>query len=510
MTTGSTTTILDDRYLLTEQLGEGGTAEVWRAWDHKYGVWCAVKLLRQRKAEDPRARQRFVDEGRTMLRFDHRNIVDATDLVEAERPYLVLELADGGSLKDWVDRYGSMPARMAVDVAIQIAKGIGAAHRLGVVHRDVKPHNVLLNRRGQCKVTDFGIARLMRPDGSTDVPDASTVHTQNAMGTLGYMAPEQRTDPKSADVRTDIYGIGATLYTLLTGRVVTNLFIAEREPELLDGIPELLVPILMQATAYKVHQRYESVQDLAKALFDLRNALPEVPKNTPRLAPDHAPTAAEPPALTFPPPRTPLPSGRQGPAYTPRNTPSIEPPILTPSPATFRGGTEDTDPGDAAQRVRRSPTTALRLALVFGTFIVTLLVLTSWVSNARATALATQRTFKNVIGDEITIINDLVQLGGDRAALQQAHRAVSTASAPLEVFEAGRVYVSTLKGQSQAHAQHLAGAGQADRVLGAIERLDGARLANERALRQWARRAETFPGLIPVTLRMTTPPRKRP
>ena len=181
----------------------------------------------------------------------------------------------------------------------QISKGIGAAHELGIIHRDVKPHNILLSHRGNCKVIDFGIALIRRDDGSPDIPDVRTLQTQNAMGTLGYMAPEQRTNPLSADVRTDVYGIGATLYTLLTGQVVTNLFIAEREPELLDGIPEPLADVLMRATAYRMEQRYASVADLSRALYDMRSLLPEDPATTPALVDEHV-EEPEPPRLDAP------------------------------------------------------------------------------------------------------------------------------------------------------------------------------------------------------------------
>ena len=170
---------------------------------------------------------------------------------------------------------------------------------MGVVHRDVKPHNILLTRRGQCKVTDFGIAQLMMPDGRADIPNA-TQHSQGAMGTLGYMAPEQRTDPHSADVRTDIYGIGATLYTLLTGTVETNLFVAERDPQKLQGVHPTLVPVLMRATAYRLDQRYPSVEELRMALFEAGKALPKDPPGSATLIQG----VSEPPPAPAPTPAT--------------------------------------------------------------------------------------------------------------------------------------------------------------------------------------------------------------
>lgn len=290
----------EDRYLVTDLLGEGGMARVWRAWHRARGTWCAVKILRPRFAREASARRRFMDEAKTMVRLVHRNVIQAWEIGDADPPYLVLEVADAGSLKDWGTRNGAMPARMAVGVAIQVCKGIGEAHRSGVIHRDVNPRNVLVNRKGVCKVSDFGIARIRRDDGSDDVPDATTVHSGDAMGTLGYMAPEQRSDPRRADVRTDVYGIGATLYDLLTGQAVTNLFMAEREPDMLTGIPDVLRPILLRAVAYHPEERYPEVAELAKALYYSRAELPEDPPGTRQLAEGLPPEPAPPQGLTVP------------------------------------------------------------------------------------------------------------------------------------------------------------------------------------------------------------------
>lgn len=290
----------EDRYLVTDLLGEGGMARVWRAWHRSRGTWCAVKVLRPQFAREASARRRFMDEARTIVKLRHRNVVEAWEVGDADPPYLVLEVADAGSLKDWSSRYGAMPPRMAVGVAIQVCKGIGAAHVAHVIHRDVNPRNVLVNRKGVCKVSDFGIARIRRDDGSEDVPDATTVHSDNAMGTLGYMAPEQRSDPRRADVRTDVYGIGATLYDLLTGQPVTNLFMAEREPEMLEGIPEVLRPILIRAVAYHPEDRYPEVAELAKALYYSRAELQEDPPGTSQLADGIPPEPLPPQGLTLP------------------------------------------------------------------------------------------------------------------------------------------------------------------------------------------------------------------
>jgi serine/threonine protein kinase len=445
--------LLNQRYIIIEPLGEGGTAEVWRAWDKQKSTWCAVKILRDRYVQQERALRRFLDEGSVMLNLGHRNVIEAWDLVRSPQPFLVMEIAEGGSLKDWVDRHGKMPPRLAVDVAIQVCKGIGAANKIGVIHRDIKPHNILLNRRGQCKVTDFGIARIIRPDGSTDVPDAAT-GTQNAMGTLGYMAPEQRTDPRSADVRADVYGIGATLYTLLTGRVVTNLFIAEREPELLGGIPEVLVPVLMRATGYKPDQRYDSVADLAKALFDLRNELPEDQPRTPALAPDLPPEA--------PAPVTPPPSGARADSPALGIPPDLPPELrrralsppgamphghipVTPTPAEFRAATpaqvDGDDTVDEPERTRPWVVVSAVVLLLASLCITDAAV----VRTAAQQAEASRDDFRQALELEAMVVDRLARLGADRSTLEPLLQSATRASGPVETLEAGKAFVSELQ-----------------------------------------------------------------
>ena len=263
------------RYAPHSVLGEGGTAVVYRTFDHDTREWVAVKMMHTKQAKRPRARQRFLDEARVLQSLDHRNLAKVLDVVgDSARPFFVMELVEGGSLMRWVRQNGAMPSRLAVDAAMQICKGVGAAHEKGIIHRDLKPHNVLVTPRGVCKVIDFGIAQIPRKDGTTDVPDAvSGTSGMSISGTLGYMAPEQRKDPRSVNPRTDVYGIGATLYTLLTGRTVVDLFIAEREPKLLEGLPEPVVPVLRRATAYKPEDRYANVKELARELFATRNEL---------------------------------------------------------------------------------------------------------------------------------------------------------------------------------------------------------------------------------------------
>jgi len=264
------------RYKLAATLGDGGMASVYRAWDSRLRVWRAIKILLPEYSRRKKLRRRFQNEAETMARIQHRHVVSVFDVgVDEAVPYIVMEVALGGCLIDWVHRHGPMPPRMAVDVIIQVCKGIGAAHDIGVIHRDIKPHNVLITHRGVCMVTDFGIAQM--DEG------ASMTKTGSVMGTLGYMAPEQRTDAKNVDVRADVYGIGATLYKLLTGGAVADLFLAEHDATMLDGVPDGLAPVLLKATRYKPADRHGSVADLAKALHAARKDLPATPASTPSL-----------------------------------------------------------------------------------------------------------------------------------------------------------------------------------------------------------------------------------
>lgn len=263
------------RYHLLQKLGEGGMASVYRAWDGHLQRRCAVKVLLPEFARKAKIRKRFENEATLIARIDHRHVIRVYDVGTTDAlPWIAMELAEGGSLDAWTARYGAMPPRMAVDVMMQVCKGIGAAHDLGVVHRDIKPHNVLITHRGVCKVTDFGIARL---------DDANLTRTGSVLGTLGFMAPEQRTDSASVDVRADVYSIAATLYNLVTNQSIADLFLAEHDASLLDGVPEPLAAVILKATAYRPEDRFDDVAQLAKALFQVRSALPANPEDTPRL-----------------------------------------------------------------------------------------------------------------------------------------------------------------------------------------------------------------------------------
>ena len=252
----------DGRYVFLGRLGEGGMAGVYRVWDTRLKVYRAIKVLFPKFAKKRKLRSRFEGEAQTMARLEHPNLVRVYDVGTSYKlPYLVMELVPGGTLIDWLMDHGAMPPRMATECTMSLCRGTMHAHKLGVVHRDIKPHNVLISNQGMCKLTDFGIAQI---------EDQGMTKTGSVMGTLGYMAPEQRNDAKNVDVRSDIYAIGATFWKLLTNRTVRDMFMAEEHIEMLEGVPELLRPIITRCVKYNRDDRYADVQSL---MTDLEKAL---------------------------------------------------------------------------------------------------------------------------------------------------------------------------------------------------------------------------------------------
>ncbi len=264
------------RYSVLAKLAEGGMAGVYLAWDRQLKVERAVKVLLPEFAEGLSLRSRFETEAHTMANLRHPNVIQVFDVgTEEALPYIVMEFARGGSLIGWCEAFGSMPPRRASLVMGQVARGIVAAHEAGVVHRDVKPHNVLISAEGVCKVTDFGIAQVAHLSGMT--------RTGSTMGTIGYMAPEQRSDAKGVDHRADVYSLGAVLYKLLTNSVVTDLFLVEHEPDLLAGIPPALHEVLLRSCFHDRMRRFQTAAEFAKTLNEVLELLPGDPPGTPEL-----------------------------------------------------------------------------------------------------------------------------------------------------------------------------------------------------------------------------------
>jgi eukaryotic-like serine/threonine-protein kinase len=200
-----------ERYELEELVGSGGMSSVYRAHDRLLERNVALKVLHQQYTTDDEFVERFKREARTVAQLSHPNIVTVIDRGEdGGRQFIVFEYIDGENLKEVLVRSGRLPVRDALELALQVARGLAFAHRHGLVHRDVKPQNVLLNGDGRAKVTDFGIARSLDVDGVTQ--------TGTVLGTSNYIAPEQASG-RPVDSQTDVYSLGVVLFELLAGDV---------------------------------------------------------------------------------------------------------------------------------------------------------------------------------------------------------------------------------------------------------------------------------------------------
>jgi serine/threonine-protein kinase len=263
--------VIADRYELEELCGSGGMSSVFRARDVQLDRRIAIKILHQHYLDDPEYVERFRREARAVARLSHPNIVTVIDRGEDEgRQYIVFEHVDGENLKELVVRTGRLPVRRAVELALAVADGLAFAHTHGLVHRDVKPQNVLLSREGDVKVTDFGIAR------SLDVEHGVT-QTGTVLGTGEYLAPEQASG-KPVSPATDVYSLGVVLWELLAGDVpfsgenfvaVALRHVNELPPNLRTVRPDVsprLAAAVERALAKDPAQRFPSMAALAAEL----------------------------------------------------------------------------------------------------------------------------------------------------------------------------------------------------------------------------------------------------
>jgi serine/threonine protein kinase len=262
------TTLGRNRYRLEEVVGSGGMAVVYRAKDTLRDEICAVKVL-QPHVSGAKARSRFLHEARTMQALDHENIVRIRDVGEEDGfHYFAMDLAAGGSLSDLVRRHGTRSPRDAMHFTFDVLRGLDYAHRAGVVHRDVKPHNMVISTpvsaadpHPPIRLTDFGIARYL------EAPEGSRITgTGDTLGTLAYMSPEQRLDPRSAGPASDVYGVGATLYILVTGRRPFDLAVAHQDPSIHERIPDGVREVVRRATMPNPKDRYPSARDMAESV----------------------------------------------------------------------------------------------------------------------------------------------------------------------------------------------------------------------------------------------------
>lgn len=262
------------RLELVDVLGEGGMATVMRAWDHRAGSWKAVKLLAPRLARSEPLRTRFANEAAVMSRLSHPGICRVFGFSEDRgQLYIEMELIEGGSLAQWLGRNGPMPPRMALDAVVQVCGAVEVAHEAGVIHRDLKPDNVLVGPDGVCRVVDFGIARL--------ADAVSTTRTGITMGSYGFMAPEQVDDAKAVDVRADVFSLATTLVALVTDARLNDLDDALRQAS--ERLPQELMLTLVRGTTSLRDHRTGTVRQLRRRLQRAREHLAAPPVGTPSL-----------------------------------------------------------------------------------------------------------------------------------------------------------------------------------------------------------------------------------
>jgi eukaryotic-like serine/threonine-protein kinase len=290
--------LIAGRYELEELVGSGGMSTVFRARDRQLDRRVAIKILHEHYLSDPEYVERFRREARAVAQLSHPNIVTVIDRGEDEgRQYIVFEHVEGENLKELVRRTGRLPVRRALELGVAVADGLAFAHERGLVHRDVKPQNVLLSREGEVKVTDFGIAR------SLDV-DHGVTQTGTVLGTGEYLAPEQASG-KPISAATDVYSLGVVLWELLAGEVpfVGESFVAvamrhvnEPPPSLREQRPDVsprLAAAVERALAKDPARRFPSMAALSR---ELRGCLAELEGEAPAFEDEAALTLVTPPA----------------------------------------------------------------------------------------------------------------------------------------------------------------------------------------------------------------------
>jgi serine/threonine protein kinase len=293
-------------YLVIRELGQGGMGTVLLARHRRMDREVAIKILPVTALGSEAAVARFYQEVKVAAQLKHSNIVHAYDAGDHRGfHYLVMEYVQGHDLAKVLQQLGPVPAAMAVDYIIQAASGLEYAHSKGVVHRDVKPSNLLLDDEGTIKVLDMGLARL----GNSGETSLQLTTTGQVMGTVDYMSPEQAEDTREADHRSDIYSLGCTLYRLIVGTgpftrdTVVKTILAHRESEipslepLEDPSVAQLNPIFQRMVAKKPEERYQSISEL---LQDLRSASGEVTFSSLGKSPSMVP----PEDVTIPPQKT--------------------------------------------------------------------------------------------------------------------------------------------------------------------------------------------------------------
>mgnify|MGYP004451860141 CR=1 FL=1 len=264
---------LADRYEIIEQIGTGGMSDVYKAKCHKLNRYVAIKVMKSEFSEDKTFVSKFRAEAQSVAGFTHPNVVNVYDVGDENGIYyIVMELVEGITLKKYIEKRGKLPFKEAVSIAIQVANGLDAAHKHRIVHRDIKPQNIIISKEGKVKVTDFGIAK---------VASSSTINSSSTMGSVHYISPEQARGGYS-DERSDIYSLGITIFEMLTGTVpfdgdstvaVAVQHIQDEIPApstVAADIPVSIDKIVLKCTQKKPDRRYQSAAEL---ITDLKKSL---------------------------------------------------------------------------------------------------------------------------------------------------------------------------------------------------------------------------------------------
>ena len=264
--------VLGDRYEVIEKIGTGGMSDVYRAKCHKLNRFVAVKVLKQEFSENVNFVSKFRTEAQAAAGMMHPNIVNVYDVGEENGThYIVMELVEGITLKQYIEKKARLSVKEAISIAIQVSMGIQAAHNNHIIHRDIKPQNIMISKEGKVKVTDFGIAKAV----------TSNTITSNVMGSVHYTSPEQARGGYS-DEKSDIYSLGITMFEMLTGRVPFNgettvaiaiKHIQEPMPSPREYIPE--IPISVEQIVFKCTQKSPDrrYQSMTEVIDDLKQSL---------------------------------------------------------------------------------------------------------------------------------------------------------------------------------------------------------------------------------------------
>lgn len=271
--------ILANRYQLIKKIGGGGMAVVFLAHDNYLDRQVAIKLLRDEYVDDPEFIRQFQKEAKAIAKLSHQNIVNIYDFgQDGNITYLVMEYVEGQTLKDIIAQKGQLPVEQILDYGIQICHGMAQAHNQQIVHKDLKPHNIMIDKNGVVKVTDFGIAQA--------VNNLTITHNKGILGSAHYFSPEQAKG-EHVDLESDIYSLGVVLYEMVTGKVpftgenpvtVALKHIQEAPPSmehLRNDLPQGLETIVLKAMHKNPLYRFQSMQEMADALIDLQISLSE-------------------------------------------------------------------------------------------------------------------------------------------------------------------------------------------------------------------------------------------